>query len=575
MPSNIILECSQFQSGSASNAEFVSTFKENVILEENDVFQMQQAMINTQTVSSGSILIEQDIDVSITVGFYECALGSFRFGSTSDGTTIRGNYNLPLPYGQIPQGTEPSKKNNHEIFPNTGFSDVQLHYNSLFNMPIDSDLIPPYHEPENFLHRPAGHFILRERAHNAQNQLSQDSPLVTRTVIISIKAGSYSPTKLASIITDQVTQTKDTSIGGDNDGMLIKVTGSGAVDENKFVRVGGGYFRGNNQVGVPYYSIKGDASVQRDRLIGASTFSFEFNDGVFAFTNMHSPIMGQGVGGSSQIYTLPSLLFLFPSDTLTAADKFDIVDAYTGCFITDLQPRAFWNRLGFADTHIDSDLKFDDAVFQTLGTGAFDDVKQFDYFNLRRVRPRVINADLVTPSQVGTYWVRRSWPLSQMTRKTDGTVGVQPYNLPFNDNNYQLFQSDDTFTLAGNTQYVINDFAYYRVEAETVFSNDYKQGGGRLGQVVGCVSTNYNSNDFVTGYGADSGVPYVHLGTPQIISAVKIRIIDPKTNQPVIGLGPNSTIFLEVVKAPPQPKDAGAKAARRHHREKTTAPSKK
>lgn len=68
-------------------------------------------------------------------------------------------------------------------------------------------------------------------------------------------------------------------------------------------------------------------------------------------------------------------------------------------------------------------------------------------------------------------------------------------------------------------------------------------------------------------------MPYVHLGTPQVISAVKIRIIDPKTNQPVIGLGPNSTIFLEVVKAPPQPKDAGAKAARHHHGEKkTTAP---
>lgn len=63
MPSNIILECSQFESGSSSNAEFASTFKENVILEEGDVFQMQQAMINTQTASSGAILIEEDVDV--------------------------------------------------------------------------------------------------------------------------------------------------------------------------------------------------------------------------------------------------------------------------------------------------------------------------------------------------------------------------------------------------------------------------------------------------------------------------------------------------------------------------------
>ena len=141
-----------------------------------------------------------------------------------------------------------------------------------------------------------------------------------------------------------------------------------------------------------------------------------------------------------------------------------------------------------------------------------------------------------------------------MTRDYNGSANPGlSYNLPFGDNNYQLFQSDDSFTLTGNTSYIVNDFAYYRVEAETVFSNDYKQEGGRLGQVIACVSTVYDNNDFVTGFGSDCGVAYYHTGAAQVISAVKIRIINPKTNQPVVGLGPNSTIFLEVVKAPPQP----------------------
>lgn len=554
MPSNIILECSQFESGSSTNAEFASTFKENVILEEGDVFQMQQAMINTQTASSGAILIEEDVDVTISVGFYECALGSYRFGETTSSDGHRGDYNLPLPYSQIPVGVHP-KHSSDEAYPNAGFSAAQIHYNSLFNKPTDGDLTPAYSQSINAFHYPAGYYILRERAHNSSNQRIPNSPVVTRDVTISIKAGSYTPTKIASMITDAVTETKDTSIGGDKDGMLIRVTGNGSIQEEKFVRVGGGYLRGNNQVEMPYYSIKSDAAVQGDRVIGASTFSFEFKDGVFAFTNMHSPVMGEGAGSNNgQIYTLPSLLLLLPNSTLTDANKFDVIDAYTGCFITDLQPRSFWNKLGFADTHIDANIKFDDSVFQSLGSGGFSDTPQFDYFNQHRVHPRIINADLVTPTRVGAYWVRRNWIATRMSRDYNGSANPGLlYNLPFSDNNYQLFQSDDSFTLTGNTSYIVNDFAYYRVEAETVFSNDYKQEGGRLGQVIACVSTVYDNNDFVTGFGSDCGVAYYHTGAAQVISAVKIRIINPKTNQPVVGLGPNSTIFLEVVKAPPQP----------------------
>ena len=34
---------------------------------------------------------------------------------------------------------------------------------------------------------------------------------------------------------------------------------------------------------------------------------------------------------------------------------------------------------------------------------------------------------------------------------------------------------------------------------------------GRLGAVIGVVSKNYNSNDFITGYGADSGIAFQQL----------------------------------------------------------------
>ena len=66
--------------------------------------------------------------------------------------------------------------------------------------------------------------------------------------------------------------------------------------------------------------------------------------------------------------------------------------------------------------------------------------------------------------------------------------------------------------------------------------------------MVAAVSKQYNANDFVTGY-ADSGVVYEHVGATQILSSLRLRILDPQTKELSGGLGTNSTIILEVVKA--------------------------
>ena len=65
----------------------------------------------------------------------------------------------------------------------------------------------------------------------------------------------------------------------------------------------------------------------------------------------------------------------------------------------------------------------------------------------------------------------------------------------------------------------------------------------------GCYSLQYNSNDFITGY-ADSGIAYTHVGATQILSSLRLRVLDPQTKELAGGLGDNSTVILEVVKAP-------------------------
>ena len=520
MSSNIVLECSQFQSSSTTTNEWVSTFSEPLILEDGDVFQLQQAMINTKSVSSGSILIPTDTNVIITVAYYDVAMGTYRIADPK-------TYNIPIPYGQVPNGIGPS--------------DVQTQYDGLFK------LLPEPHSTD--LNRPTGYYLLRERAYDQYANFSPNSPLVTQDITLTIPQGSYLPETISSMITNLMVESIDTTICGNTSGILVSkgVYNSGIdyKEQNALVVVPGSEFIQSIDP-ISNYLINPDSSEDQhqNRLVGASTFTFDYSDNVFSFTNFHTPIMGESVdSGSTTVYTNPSIQYLFPSRSVDSVSDPQVVDCYGGCVITDLQPRWFWNTLGFTDAHIDTNVKFDDAVFQSRATDAL----KFDYFNKHRVHPRVISGDYRSSTLVGNYWIKKLWasvpnPLPPHTE------------YPRQYHNQQFVQSDDTFALSGNENYIVDDSGYYRIEAVAEFSNDFKMEDGRLGAVIGVVSKNYNSNDFITGYGADSGIAFQHVGVPQSISSVKIRIIDPKTNLPVEGLGSNSTVFLELVKAPPSVK---------------------
>jgi hypothetical protein len=82
---------------------------------------------------------------------------------------------------------------------------------------------------------------------------------------------------------------------------------------------------------------------------------------------MHTPIMGDSLSGpnsGTEVYLNPSLLLLFPSTEVTDKNTLQMVDSYGGAFFTDLQPRTFWNKLGFSDGYIDSNIKFDQSVYE-------------------------------------------------------------------------------------------------------------------------------------------------------------------------------------------------------------------
>jgi hypothetical protein len=178
-------------------------------------------------------------------------------------------------------------------------------------------------------------------------------------------------------------------------------------------------------------------------------------------------------------------------------------------------------------------------VFQTTFSDAAVSLASFD---ARRIEATLDSGDYRSPFAPGVM----SRPFGAGACKPDG---------------HQIGKSTLTYTVASTTtnfsdadnDYEVDDSGYYRIEVESVFSTEFKHEGQRLGTVIGCVSNNYQQNDYITGYGADSGIPYLHEGVSQVLSSVKCKIIDPSTNLPVDTLGPNSTILLEIVKASKAP----------------------
>jgi len=252
--------------------------------------------------------------------------------------------------------------------------------------------------------------------------------------------------------------------------------------------------------------------------------------------------MGAIAGGSEkqQLYSTPSAGLLNLGDENVKQLK--PIECLGGCLITDLQPRAFWAKLGFSSTHIDNNILFNDATYTAAGA-----VAKIKYLNSRRVRPNVLMSDYRSSllPYVGNFGNVATFGAEEPA--VGGSAGQKIQQT--NADTMMLIATTNTTTLRGDENYVVDSIGYYRIEAETVLSNDYKQSGGRLGSVVGVVSKQYNANDFITAYGSDSSVVYVHAGSSQVISAVNVRVIDPLTNEPVKSLGANSTVFFEIVKA--------------------------
>lgn len=357
--------------------------------------------------------------------------------------------------------------------------------------------------------------------------------LDVRTVNVTLPAGRYDPQSLAVQITQLFSSAAGIkpSTSGDQiyapvNPFLIRT--DDPQNSNMFfnrvplTRVQGGIIF---QDGDTYEYRTAGSAVIPAYYIGATEFSLEYDVGggqVFQLSYCHMPMTDPARPGEQDIalYSLGA-----PGGTLS----FKAVTSASGIVFHDLQPASFWqDKLGLREKLI---------------VPLMSDINGLQYYTRPSLLRSItfgfqgLSSFLLPPTETGTNTYpdfRKMSPLK-----------------PVADPLY-LNVTGQSRAIIGDTITVNTTGGYFLIEC----LNAFRSTGGYIDTtenrryISAVVSTQMDNNNVITGYSDSDTAGYVHRGASYLISSVVIRILDPLSKLPVLTLGPNNCIWLQVQKLP-------------------------
>ncbi len=509
----VVLESSQKKSNTIRDnySEWRSTFKEPILVEEGDTLSIKQALINSDD-GATNIILDSDVEVSIQVGFYQTIPNQKDF-------TTGGNFQASL-FRQVSQyGTDPYYMPNPVI----NMFDAQDNYNWARDpdLTLANKYFVLYNRKDATQNGGNGATadFLRIKPYDPEND--ETTGCVKQTFTTTIKAGSYSPDQIATILTDRMTQSNKfyyTKTGAiDFDGFMC------SIDRETIrpsVRIGGGDNDGNQYIASYRFQYNGNAPSYQC-LIGALQSQLKYENNRFSFA-LHTPLFEDQAGSNT-----PIVIQSHKAKGADPANDGSYLETYiqsTGCFITKLQPESFWDSLGFTQEYCQSNVyppninesgvKISHIDFEKYITGQF--------FG---------NEDIMSSASENPVIVYRS-------EQIDKYSSQQP-----------------SYLLAGTDFVNDNSGGYYLLEADCgLINNKYYDVSNHKSTVASIASKNYSQESYITVYN-ESSIQYIHTGLPRHITNITCRIINPLTGDSSQGLGNDSTIFLQIEKASPNVMD--------------------
>jgi len=256
--------------------------------------------------------------------------------------------------------------------------------------------------------------------------------------------------------------------------------------------------------------------------VGTSQFSIEYDVGggqVFQLSYNHTPLSDAARPGEQNIG-------LFTNGSPGLGLTYNAVTSASGIVFHDLQPEIFWqDQLGLRNKLIVPLLR---------------DTNNLEYYTL----PSMINTITFGFQGLGSFLLP---PTPSGTNYPDfrKMSPLQPTTNPL-----YLNCTGQSRAILGDTISVNRVGGYFLIEVLNVFRN----GGGYIDnqenrrQISAIVSSQFDSNNTITGYSDSDSIGYIHRGSSYNISSAVVRILSPVTKLPVQTLGPNNCIWLQIQK---------------------------
>jgi len=287
-------------------------------------------------------------------------------------------------------------------------------------------------------------------------------------------------------------------------------------------------------------------------IVGAENMSLIFDDVTqsFNFLEAHTPFYIRGPEiqaavaagtGSNPTPAVPAVFGPGPevvyqiqgrSTTTSFRPTLNTKDVYSGCFITDLQPRTLWfDKMKFSDdilTHIAPD----GGQVTPFNTGSF-------------TGNTALGAVKTHPISVTTGRNKTGFFIGHDTLVTKNENFDTMGSSPSTDNYWnEIIEVDTPVGLKANSQTPVNDDqAFYQIEISGINSQEITGQVYNNSLVQAIVGKYFSAGNFTQSIG--DGVPYVHKGEPLTIQSVRIRILNTQ-NELEPGLGPNSSFVLTI-----------------------------
>ena len=263
--------------------------------------------------------------------------------------------------------------------------------------------------------------------------------------------------------------------------------------------------------------------------VGPTSFALTYNannDSKFRFEFMHQPIIVDGDPGAMHKRSYAAIA---DGDGMCTA----LLNQSSGVLLADLQPRSFWQSLGFNVSNIVTDVERMSETPFPSGR------RQFTYEEFLRKSTRAYCGTDMTFTITSQVQPQKEQLFINDTTYFQSFGATQEDIIPFSTVQTIALSAPTPPLNPADSGHILVEIINSGIHTEYIDENT-------TAEVKAIIPTYYNSDGFISSQNVDSFNATI-IGQPVTLSSFTVRLISPSTGLPIT-CGPNSVIYLQVLR---------------------------